>query len=92
MSEVRNNPAESRYELEVAGDIAIAVYQRQGDVVAFTHTEVPPQLEGQGIGSELVKGALDDVRAHGLAVIPACEFVAAYLERHPDQQDLLASY
>lgn len=90
MSEVRNNQGESRYELEVDGDIAIAAYQKRGDVVAFTHTEVPPRLEGHGVASALVKGALADVRAHGLTIIPACEFVAAYLARHPEEQDLLA--
>jgi len=90
MSEVRNNIAQGRYELEVDGDVAIAVYQRRGDVMAFTHTEVPPRLEGHGVASTLVKGALADVRAQGLAVIPACEFVEAYMERHPEEQDLLA--
>ena len=89
MSAVRDNKEASRYELAVDGDVAIAVYQRRGDVIAFTHTEVPPQLEGHGVGSALIKGALDDVRARGLAIIPACEFVAAYLERHPEEQDLL---
>ena len=87
---VRDNKAASRYELAVGGDVAIAVYQQRGDVIAFTHTEVPPELEGHGVGSTLIKGALADVRARGLAVIPACEFVAAYLERHPEEQDLLA--
>ena len=90
MSEVRNNEAESRYELDVDGDLAIAVYQRRGDVVAFVHTEVPPALEGHGVASTLVKGALADVRAQGLSVIPACEFVEVYFERHPEEQDLLA--
>jgi len=89
-STVRDNKAASRYELAVNGDLAIAVYQQRGDLIAFTHTEVPPELEGHGVGSTLIKGALADVRARGLAVIPACEFVAAYLERHPEEQDLLA--
>ena len=92
MDEVRNNRAESRYELVVDGDLAIAVYRRQGAVVAFTHTAVPERLEGRGIGSRLVKGALADVRGHGLRALPACEFVAAYMERHPEEQDLLAAF
>jgi predicted GNAT family acetyltransferase len=90
MSEVRNNEVEGRYEFAVGVDVAIAAYQRRGGAVVFTHTQVPPELEGRGIGSALVKGALDDVRARGLSVIPACAFVAAYLERHPEEQDLLA--
>jgi len=90
VSGVRNNVGASRYELAVDGDLAIAVYQRRGEVIAFTHTLVPVRLEGHGVGSRLIKGALDDVRTRGMTLIPACEFVAAYLERHPEEQDLLA--
>ena len=90
MIDVRNNRAQSRYELAVNGDLAIAVYKREGNVVAFTHTEVPVSAEGHGVGSRLVKAALDDVRAEGLKVVPACEFVAAYMQQHPGEQDLLA--
>ena len=87
---VTNNSGEQRYEIVVDGGLAIAAYERDGDTVVFTHTEVPPALEEQGIGSRLIKGALDDVRRRGLHVIAGCSFVAAHLERHPDQQDLLA--
>lgn len=87
---VTNNRGKRRYEIVVGGDLAIAAYERDGDTVVFTHTEVPPALEGQGIGSRLIEGALDDVRRQDLHVIARCSFVAAYLERHPDQQDLLA--
>lgn len=87
---VRDNAAESRYELAMEGDLAIAAYQREGDRIVFTHTLVPEALEGHGIGSRLVAAALADVRRQGLTVIPACEFVAAYFERHPEEDDLLA--
>ena len=87
---VTDNEAEGRYELAVDGQRAIAVYERRGDVLAFTHTEVPDALEGEGVGSRLVEGALADVRARGLKMIPACSFVAAYVERHPDVQDQVA--
>lgn len=90
MSRVVNNEAESRYELATADGTAIAAYQMQGGTIAFTHTEVPEELEGQGIGGELVKAALDDVRRRGLAVLPQCSFVRHYVETHPDVQDLVA--
>lgn len=81
---VPNNEARQRYELTVDGLVAFSQYRRDGDVIAFTHTEVPQQLEGRGIGSALVRAALNDVRAKGLRVIPHCPFVRAYIARHPD--------
>ncbi len=87
---VRNNEGENRYELEVDGEIAIAAYSNRDGALVFTHTEVPEALEGRGVASRLVKGALDDVRARGLKAVPLCAFVAAYFERHPEEQDLLA--
>ena len=90
MNQVRNDPAHSRYELSVDGGTAFAAYRREGDTLVFTHTEGPPALEGRGIGSALVEGALADVRLRHLRVQPDCPFVAAYIERHADARDLLA--
>ncbi|WP_418275222.1 GNAT family N-acetyltransferase [Isoptericola jiangsuensis] len=67
-----------------------AYYQRSDGVVTFTHTEVSPDLEGQGIGSALAEGALGAVRDAGEQVVAQCSFIAAYLDRHPEHQDLLA--
>ena len=88
---VRNNAEASRYELEVEGSVCFAAYERRDGAVVFTHTEVPQSLGGRGLGSTLVKGALDDVRSQNLKVIAVCEFVAAYIDRHPEEQDLLAT-
>ena len=88
--EVRNNEAEHRYELEVEGQLALAAYRLSDGRITFTHTEVPDALEGRGIGSKLVKAALEDVRARGLKAVPACTFVKHYMEKHPEVQDLLA--
>lgn len=86
--DVTDNRAESRFELQTEAGPAIAAYERHGDVITFTHTAVPEQAEGQGVGSRLVKGALAQVRSEGLRVVPACSFVAAYLQRHPDAAEL----
>jgi len=88
--EVRNNEAQHQYELEVEGQLAIAAYRLRPGRITFTHTEVPDALEGRGIGSKLVRAALDDARAQGLKVVPACPFVKHYMEKHPEVQDLLA--
>jgi uncharacterized protein len=86
---VQNNTTKHRYELDVEGHIAASYYQLSGDVITFTHTEVPKELEGKGIGSRLVKGALDQVRADGLKVVPQCPFVKGYIDKHPEYADLL---
>ncbi|GAA1978452.1 hypothetical protein GCM10009718_13840 [Isoptericola halotolerans] len=67
-----------------------AYYRRRDGVVTFTHTEISPDLEGQGIGSALAAGALDQVRAAGERIVTLCPFVKAYVERHPEYQDLRA--
>jgi predicted GNAT family acetyltransferase len=86
---VSDNPAQQRYELAVDGHVAASYYEIADGVVTFVHTEVPPELGGKGIGSKLIKGALDQVRAGGLKAIAQCPFVKAYIEKHPEYADLL---
>jgi predicted GNAT family acetyltransferase len=86
---IRDNQALHRFELDVGGHTAVAHYQIDGGVITFTHTEVPPELGGQGVGSRLVRGALDAVRANGLKVVAKCPFVSAYLGKHPEYNDLV---
>jgi uncharacterized protein len=86
---VSNNTALHRFELAVDDHIAATYYERGDGIITFVHTEVPPELGGQGIGSRLVKGALDQVRADGLKVIAQCPFVKAWIDKHPDYADLL---
>ncbi|HWH22389.1 MAG TPA: GNAT family N-acetyltransferase [Allosphingosinicella sp.] len=87
---VVNNEAEGQYELKVEGATALAAYRLKDDRISFTHTQVPPELEGRGIGTRLIKGALDDVRTRGLRVVPICSFVRHYMESHDEVRDLLA--
>ena len=86
---VVNNPSRHRYELSVEGHLAATYYAISGGVITFIHTEVPPELGGKGIGSKLIKGALDQVRADGLKVIAQCPFVKAFIDKNPAYQDLL---
>jgi uncharacterized protein len=89
MSDVVNNKAHQRFELVVEGHLAAAYYKLEGNVVTLIHTEVPPELGGKGVGATLVQGALDQVRAEGLKVVPACPFVKAWIGKHPEYKDLL---
>jgi len=86
---VRDNKAQNRFELAVDGGVAFANYRRAGDSVIITHTETPPSLRGRGIASQLVKGALDLIRAERLKVVAGCSFVVDYLDSHPEQRDLV---
>ena len=85
-----DNPAAHRFELRRGGLVlAHSEYNLLKDSVMFTHTEVLPQHEREGLGSTLVKFSLDDVRRRGLHVIPVCPFVAAYIRQHREYLDLV---
>ncbi len=83
-SAVRDNPQLHRFELDADGHVAFSEYQRADNTITFMHTEVPKALEGRGIGSALVRGALEIAKAQGLAVKARCPFVAAYIKKHPE--------
>jgi predicted GNAT family acetyltransferase len=89
--EIIHNGDAQRWELHVGDRVAVASYRRRKDTLFFISTEVPRELEGQGIGSRLVKTVLDDAREKHLAVVPYCSFVAAYIRRHPEYSDLVPS-
>jgi uncharacterized protein len=91
MSEIVNNKARHRFELAVEGHIAATYYQIANGVITFVHTEVPPELGGKGIGSKLIKSALDQVRSEGLKVVAQCPFVKACIDKHGEYADLLKS-
>ena len=87
---VRDNPERHRFELDLGdGDVAFAEYTLPAGKIMFTHTEVPEGHEGKGIGTMLIRFALDAARERGLKVIPICPFFAAYMQKHPEVQDLL---
>ena len=87
---VRDNPAELRYEALKDGRLLGSIrYRTEPGLVVLVHTDVDPSAEGSGVGSELVAGALDDIRARGLRVVPVCPFVAAYIRRHPKHASLV---
>jgi hypothetical protein len=101
MTEVRDNPEKSRYELVEDGRLlGVADYRPMGSVLpggtpgptklAFPHTEIVPARRRQGLGAVLVQGALDDVRRKGATVVPMCWFVAEFMEEHPEYADLRA--
>ena len=82
---VVDNPAEHRFEARLDGRVvAFSEYRLVADRIIFLHTETDAAVEGRGIGSTLVKGALDEVRGRGLRVTSKCPFVSAWLERHPE--------
>ena len=89
---IRENPEKHRFEVDLGdGSLAIADYKLHPGKIIFIHTFVPPAHEGQGIGSALIRFALHAARERGLEVVPVCPFFAAYIKRHPEEQDLLGA-
>jgi len=87
---VRRRDDSSRYEITLDGQVVgFADYVEEGDVVVFPHTVVDPARRGEGLAAILVGGALDDVRATGRRVVPACSYVRQFIDSHPAYQDLL---
>lgn len=84
MADVIDNKAESRFELSVDGSMAIAEYRIADGTIYFTHTETPYALQGKGVASKLIRGALTSAKALGLKIVPRCSFVADYLAKHPE--------
>ena len=89
--DIRDDPEKQRFEALLAdGAVAVAEYRLCPGKIIFTHTEVPPEHEGEGIASALIRFALDSARARELEVVPLCPFVAAYMKKHAEVRDLLA--
>jgi predicted GNAT family acetyltransferase len=89
MTMVRDNKAQSRFELDVEGGLAFANYRLTPSAVIVTHTETPRALRGHGIASQLIEGALALIRADGRKVIAGCGFVVDYLRKHPEYGDMV---
>ena len=88
MSEVTDNAAARRFEIATPLGVAYSEYSLDGGLLTIRHTEVPQELEGQGLGSRLARGVLEAARARDLKVIARCPFVSAYMKRHPEFDDL----
>ena len=86
---IRHNVPFSRFETELDGKLAVADYRLDGKIMVFTHTFVPPEMRGRGVAEKLVRAALEWARAQGRHVVPQCSYVAVFVERHAEYQDLV---
>lgn len=89
--QIRDNTELGQYELEVNGKIAFVTYRRSKSATVLVHTEVPESLREHGVGSRLIKGVLEMMRAEGRKIAVICHFIAGYIRKHPEYQDLLAA-
>ncbi|MCR1784038.1 N-acetyltransferase [Nocardioides carbamazepini] len=88
--EIADQPDRKRFEAHVGGALAgWAEYQLTDELMVFTHTEVDPAYEGQGVGSALARAALDEVRARGVKALVVCPFITSWIGRHREYADLL---
>lgn len=91
-TQVIDNQEQHRFELPLGGDqTAVAYYQIDGNRVLLTHTEVPKELSGQGIGSRLARGVFEAIRASGRKAVPRCPFMHDFVARHPEYSDVVES-
>lgn len=89
---INDNVHKNRFELDYANKIAIIEYRKLDDeTLALTHTEVDSSLEGQGVGSYLVKSVLEYVDRNNGRIVPLCPFIATYIKRHPDWNRLVST-
>ncbi|HEY1278123.1 MAG TPA: GNAT family N-acetyltransferase [Acidimicrobiales bacterium] len=82
--QVIDNPARSRFEVEIDEHLAQLIYERHGDTLVLIHTEVPEELGGRGLGGRLVTAAVDTAQANGLTIVARCPYAKHWLETHPD--------
>jgi predicted GNAT family acetyltransferase len=88
--EVADSPDRQRYELSLDGALAgFTAYRTRPGLIAFIHTEVDEHLQGRGLADRLIRFALEDARARGLAVLPFCPFVKGFIERHREFEALV---
>jgi len=88
-NDIIHNREAHRFELTVHGYTAVLNYIMMGEIIIFTHTEVPPAIEKRGFGSMLVKAGLEYAREHRVKVRSLCWFASSYIRKHPEYQDLL---
>jgi uncharacterized protein len=87
---VANAPERERYEISIDGKVVgFTAYRVRPGLIAFVHTEVDERLQGRGLADRLIRFALEDARARGLAVLPFCPFVKAFIERHREFEALV---
>lgn len=86
---VVNNKEKSRFEVVNGSQVSKLIYELKGDDIDLVHTEVPEDLAGQGIGSALVVAALQYAKDNGYQAIPSCPFVASYVQRHPEWNEVV---
>ncbi|MBT8220546.1 MAG: N-acetyltransferase [Bacteroidia bacterium] len=87
--ELINDGEKKHYEFHIGEHVPRVEYMAVGGKMFLNHTEIPRELEGQGIGSQLIKAVLEDVEKKGLILMPMCPFVAGYIQRHPEWKKLV---
>ncbi|MGM8885085.1 GNAT family N-acetyltransferase [Psychrobacter sp. 1U2] len=87
--QIEHDQQANRFETTIEGQTGYISYLDKGDTLVYDHTIVPQALGGRGVGSALVKHALDYAREHNKKVVPQCSFVDAYINKHPEYQDLV---
>lgn len=86
---LQDNTARQRYELDVGGELVFASYRRADGRLIITHVEAPPQLRGTGAADRFMRALVATVRASGEKIVPRCGYAAGWLQRHPENADIM---
>jgi predicted GNAT family acetyltransferase len=89
MTQLTDNAARHRFEITVDGHTAFVTYRWEDEHLVLQHTQVPSSLAGHGVGSMLARSVLEEARRLGVRIVPECEFIAAFIQRHPEFADLV---
>lgn len=89
--DIKDNKEKSRFEVEIEGSTAFVEYKTEPDVLVLTHTEVPKELGGRGVASEMVEVVLLQAELRGYKIKPECGFIKSYIEKHPEWKSIVKS-
>ncbi len=87
--DIKMNTKRQRFETPLGEEFGYIDYRFYKGNLAFMHTFIPDESRGKGIAAEMAKFGLEYARKEKFKIMLYCPFVASYVKRHPEYQDLI---